>query len=131
MLRTMPPKTRFRLPPLNLGSETLGERLARLRKERGCTQVELAAKIGVIQVIVSDYERDRVRMHAEMVVRFARALGVSTDVLLGTKAPPANGNMRRMTHRFFKRLHQIEQLRPKDQRALLNTIDKYLKDAPA
>jgi DNA-binding XRE family transcriptional regulator len=40
------------------GQETLGRRIARLRKERGYTQVELAEKIGIIQVLISDYERE-------------------------------------------------------------------------
>ena len=40
-------------------SETVGQRLARLRKERGWTQVELAERIGIIQSLISDYERDR------------------------------------------------------------------------
>ncbi len=78
----MPRKSKLKLPPLNLGDETLGERIARLRKERDCSQAELA-EIGIIQRLVSDYERDRLRPHPEMIVRFARALEVTSDELLG------------------------------------------------
>ena len=42
-------------PPLMIGNETFGQRLARIRKEKGYTQVELAEKIGIIQVLISDY----------------------------------------------------------------------------
>jgi transcriptional regulator with XRE-family HTH domain len=53
--------------------------VARLRKERGYTQVELADKIGIIQTIVSAIETNVLKLSAEMAVRFALALGVSTD----------------------------------------------------
>ena len=41
---------------------------------QGYTQVELAERIGIIQALVSDYERDKLRLNAEMLVRFAQAL---------------------------------------------------------
>lgn len=125
MISIMPPKPRIKLPPLELGQESLGRRLARIRKERGFTQVELAERIGTIQVIVSDYERDRVRMHAEMVARFAKALDVSADALLGLKA---NGNKPgpKVARRVLRRLEQIQRLPAQDQRALLRTIDAFL-----
>ena len=59
---TMPKRSKLKLPPLRLSTdETAGQRLARLRKERGLTQVELAAKVGIIQGLVTNYERDRLR----------------------------------------------------------------------
>ena len=79
----MPKVSRFKLPPVDFGGETLGERIARIRKERGFTQVELAAKIGIIQTIVSAVEGDERKLSAEMAVRFAQALDVSMDDLLG------------------------------------------------
>ena len=75
----------MKLPPVDRGGETIGERIARMRKERGFTQVELADKIGTIQTIVSDYETDRLRLSAEMAVRFALALDVSMDDILNPK----------------------------------------------
>ena len=51
------------LPPgsgsvIAAGEESIGRRLARIRKERGLTQIELAEKIGIIQSLVSSYEND-------------------------------------------------------------------------
>jgi predicted transcriptional regulator len=57
--------------------ESFGRRLARLRKERGFTQVEIAERVGIIQALVSDYELDKLRLNAEMVVRFAGALEIT------------------------------------------------------
>jgi len=66
----------------NSGSaETIGQRLARLRRERGLTQVMLADSVGIIQALVSDYERDKLRLNRDISVKFAQALGVTTDQL--------------------------------------------------
>ena len=47
-------------------SETPGQHLARIRKERGYTQVELAQRTSLIQTLVSDYERGKLRLNADM-----------------------------------------------------------------
>jgi len=120
----MPRPTRIKLPPLDLGDESFGQRLARLRKEKGYTQVELAKKIGTIQSIISDYERDRLRPHAEMVIRFAIALEISADECLGLKSP--KNSREKYDRRFLRRLKQIEKLSKRDRDALLRTIDAFL-----
>jgi transcriptional regulator with XRE-family HTH domain len=131
MFSTMPPRSRLKLPPLNLGAETFGQRLARVRKERGYTQVEIAQKIGTIQVLVSNYENDRLRMHAEMIVRFARVLGVSADVLLGLDEPKGTGIAGKLPRRLLRRVEQIARLSPQNQRALVRTIDGFIRGALA
>ncbi len=75
----MPRVSKLTLPPLNWGKESIGQRVARIRKERGFSQVELAAKIGIVQTLVTDYETGRLRLTAEMAVRFALALDVTLD----------------------------------------------------
>jgi transcriptional regulator with XRE-family HTH domain len=111
-------------------SETVGQRLARLRKERGWTQVELAERIGIIQSLISDYERDRLRMNPDMVLRFAAALEITTDELLqpGGEKPPLR---HRPSLRVLRRLEKIEKLPPHQQSTLLKTIDTFLKGAAA
>lgn len=125
-LLKMPRRSRFQLPPVLEGNETIGQRLARIRKEQGYTQVELAKKIGIIQVLVSDYERNRLRISAEMLIRFARALEVSTDEILGL-----NGTKRTTTNtpslKILRRLNRIASLPPAKQKAFLQTIDALLR----
>ena len=123
----MPKKSRLKLPPLDLGDESLGERLARIRKARGLTQTELAERIGIIQTLVSDYEVGNLRLSAEMAMRFAQALNASLDELLGLKASKkANGEL---SLKLVRRLKGIEQLPPTKQKALLQMIDAVLKGA--
>ena len=121
MARTKTPRS-----PQAEAEETVGQRLARLRKERGWTQVELAERLGIIQSLISDYERDRLRMNPAMVVRFASALEITTDELLQTK--PARTPLRRKPSlRVLRRLERIERLPLHQQNTLLKTIDGFLK----
>jgi transcriptional regulator with XRE-family HTH domain len=122
----MPQVSKLNLPPVDFGGETLGQRLARLRKERGYTQVQLAEKIGIIQSIVSAIERDVLKLSAEMAIRFAQALEVSLDELLNPSVrKPRNG--RKPSRKVLRRLEQIEALPPSQQVALLRTIDAVIK----
>ena len=72
--------------------ETFGQRLARVRQEKGYTQVELAEKMGIIQILISDYERDKLRPYYDTIINFSKALEVSTDELLGIKLNKPNSN---------------------------------------
>ena len=121
----MPRPANKQEPP---AEETFGQRLARLRKERGFTQIELAERLDMVQAVISDYERDKLRPYADIVVRFAEVLGTSTDALLGitpvAKATPVN-------KRFARRLKAIDKLPKRDQDALLRTIDAFLGNSRA
>ena len=104
---------------------SLGKRIALLRKERGFTQVELAEKLNVIQAIISDYERGRLRPHPDMLVRLAATLDVTTDTLLGVATVKVN-NGTRVDRRIQRRMEAIGSLPKRDQDALLRTIDAFL-----
>ena len=119
-------KSSLKLMPVNFDKESLGQRLARIREERGFTQKDIAKRTGLIQTLVSDYERGRLRLAADMIVRFAVALGITTDELLQPKvrkaAPP-----RKISRKVLQRLERIEGLPSYRQRALLTTIDSFLQ----
>lgn len=104
--------------------ETIAQRLARIRRERGMTQVELAQRLGVAQPVVSDYERGELRLHGQLIVKLSEILGVSSEELLGLKKAPSNGAVK--NRRVLRRLQEIERLPRRDQQALLRTIDRFL-----
>ena len=54
--------------------ESIGARLARLRRERGITQVELAEMLGVAKRMVSGSERGSLRLHGELIVELTKLL---------------------------------------------------------
>jgi transcriptional regulator with XRE-family HTH domain len=118
-------KTTIKKPPLDFGGETLGERLARLRKQRASTQAELARKVGIGTVLVSSYETGRRQFSAQMAVRFALALDVSLDELLHPKAKKVFS--KKPNRRVLRRMEKIERLPFHQQTHLLKTIDGFLK----
>jgi transcriptional regulator with XRE-family HTH domain len=122
----MPKKSKLKLKPVDMGKETLGERLARLRKERGLTQKQMAEQTGLIQELVSNYELDKLRLNAEMIVRFAEVLGVTTDELLRGKKSKKARPEEQPSIQLLRRMRQIESLPRYRQRALLTTIDGFL-----
>ncbi len=134
------PMTTLRLPPKGVpllaqrrrfvapvDDKAISRRLAEIRRSRGLTQVELAAKLGLNQPLISQYERGDIRMHGSLVAAFAKALRVSADELLGLQ--PTKGNGLPKDRRFLRRLEKIESLSRRDKQALLRTIDRFLGGA--
>lgn len=60
----------------------LGEKIRKLRKERGWTQAELGRRARVGGNNVSSYELGTLKPSPKTLERFAQALGVSTQELL-------------------------------------------------
>ena len=65
--------------------ETLGKRIAMLRKEKGLTQEQLAEKVGVSAQAVSKWENDVSCPDITLLPLLADILGVTVDELLGVK----------------------------------------------
>ncbi len=105
--------------------KAIGGRIADIRKRRAMTQVELAARLGMGQSLLSRYERGMLRLHGALVVDVARALQVSTDEVLGLKDSRGEGFF--ADRRFVRRLQQIDGLSKRKKEALLTTIDAFLR----
>lgn len=61
----------------------LGENLKKLRKNRGLTQKELGAQVGLSKAVVSKYENAMGYPTYDVLIRLAHYFGVTTDYLLG------------------------------------------------
>jgi transcriptional regulator with XRE-family HTH domain len=125
----MPKRATISKPSLDYGGETVGQRLARLRKQRGYTQVELAEKMGSRQVLISAYETDRIALSAEIAVRLAVALEVTTDELLHPNAKKKS--TAKPSLKVMRRLEQIEKLPENKQSFILSALDSMLRGATA
>ena len=66
-------------------TQTLGKRIAALRKEKGMTQEQLAEKVGVSAQAVSKWENDASCPDITLLPLLGDILGVSVDELLGVK----------------------------------------------
>lgn len=87
---------------------TLGERLRNLREAAGWTQIELAARLGVANSTVSQYEGDRRVPDADTLLRFAHLYKVSLDYLLGNEEVPAPDPQYRAILRSMNGLTEAE-----------------------
>ena len=106
-------------------SSGFGERLARLRKSRHMTQVELAKAIDVSQALISFYEKGSTEPSTSVMIDLARALHVSADELLGLHK---NGHKEQSPDdlRLMRRLRQVQKLPFKDRRSVLQLIESLI-----
>ena len=63
-------------------NESIGNRISKYRKEKGMTQEELAAKLGVSSQAVSKWENDASCPDISLLPQLCRTLGITTDELL-------------------------------------------------
>jgi transcriptional regulator with XRE-family HTH domain len=113
-----------KVPP----SSPFGERLTRLRIAQGLTQSQLAEMIESSQRAVSHYETIAELPPTAVLVRLAQVLRVSTDELLGLKAPkrPSAPKEDPETRRLWKRFQAVRSLPEKDQRAVIRLINSLV-----
>ena len=113
--------------PSKTEASAIGGRVAQLRKQFGYTQTELARELGILQKLVSDYERGRIRIPPEVLAKLATTFEVSTDELIGiqrlkTKKPLKN-------RRLQLRLNRLSELSKNDQETIIRMIDSLLKNS--
>jgi len=106
--------------------ESIGRRIARLRRQRGVTQADLALALGVSQPVVSNYEHDVIKLSGETIVSLAQILGASADELLGLEKPARAAGATIKNRRIYRQLQSIDRLPKRDQEALARTIDAFL-----
>ncbi len=69
-------------------NQTLGSRIAELRRKKNMTQEELAAELGVTAQAVSKWENDLSCPDITLLPQLARLFGVTIDELLGNQNQP-------------------------------------------
>jgi transcriptional regulator with XRE-family HTH domain len=124
----MPQPRKQPLPPLLVKVEAVAQRIKKLRKLRGLTQKELADSIGITRDILASYESGRAHLNDDVIIRFALALQVSADELLGLKEDASLANQPPNV-RLIKRMQKIQELPAAEQKALIKNIDMFLKAA--
>ena len=68
----------------------IGKRIRELRAERGLSQQELGASIGVTKVSICGYENVTRIPNLEKLIKLAEVLETTTDYLLGREIPIVN-----------------------------------------
>jgi len=75
--------------------------------------------------LVSDYEREKIRMYDDLVIRFAIALDVSSDELLGLKNSRPDAPS--VSLRLMKRLATIDAFPEAKKKHILRTLDDSIE----
>ena len=115
--------------------ESLGDRIANLRKELDINQKELATKVGITEASLSRYENNLREPKSEIIVRLAKALETATDYLLGVndntkiskedKLIIENLSVSEKTKKLLEKIYSLEK---EDREAIEKMIDNaYLK----
>ena len=98
----------------------LAENLKALRKAKGLSQEELAARLHVVRQTVSKWEKGRSVPDADLLIRLAEELDTTSAALLGPEVPPEAE--RGGTAEQLARI--AEQLAVKNRRARRNLEDR-------
>lgn len=106
---------------------TFGATIRRLRKDKGLSQAELAAQVGMNSNHLSRLERGAGLPSTEILKRLAQSLGTSMDYLLSDDAaePPA-AEVRIENKALAERVRLIDDLDSEDQDAVFRVIDSML-----
>jgi transcriptional regulator with XRE-family HTH domain len=111
-------------PELGEVTMPIGEQIKDLRKERGWSQTDLAAKINGDAGQISRYENGKITPSVEAIVKFAELFDVSVDYLLveGASRRP----FRQADDELGTRLGDLDKLSDADRAALLHILDGLL-----
>ena len=105
---------------------SFGEKIKKLRKERGWSQDAFAEQVGIHGRHVGKYEIGRALPNAETLIRIAKALDVSLDYLFleeGDPNPASRIRDRELLHAF----ETVDQMQDEDKRTIKSLIDAYIK----
>jgi transcriptional regulator with XRE-family HTH domain len=106
-----------------------GKRLARFRKAKGLTQAHLGDLVGVSNRVIAYYEKEPQYPPSRLIVPLAKALGVSSDELLGMKEAKPDLDPARAA--LWRKLKVVEVLPQIDQKAILHYIKTIAENREA
>ena len=114
------PKRQYQTPEIK---EPFGKRLAHLRKAGGHSQYTLAAELGISQRMVAYYEAQSKHPPTHLLAVLAKALGVTTDQLLGIeKVKEVKGR----DSRLRRRIEEIEKMPPSERKLVAQYLDRII-----
>lgn len=106
--------------------KAFGQRIANLRKQRGLTQSDLAAALGLDQTAVASYEVGRRRVPLSLLPKLAQALGVSAAEII--EEPTPNGKPG-PTPKLQRQIEQVSLLPKTKQKFVTDFIETVLQQS--
>jgi len=102
---------------------SIGERLAKIRKEKGYTQKDLAQLLNVSQQIISNIERNQTTPDIELLKVIADVYAISLDELTGRRFEYNNGND--VTKQIINIIEQMDDTGKELSLDLVNQVAKH------
>ena len=108
-----------------MGKSTLGDRIQELRKQKGWSQSELAAKIDISYTQMSRYEIKGVQPPANILSKLANNFGTTVDFLVnGATEDKAKATLK--DTELLNQFKAIEQMTDKDRNIVKTLIDAFI-----
>ena len=107
--------------------QTLGARVAQLRKDQNITQVQLAEILGISQQTMNAYEMGHRRVPVSALPVLANALAVSVEELIGTSAAAAAAKKRGPAPKLQQQMDRIAKLPKAKQKFVIEMLDAMLQ----
>ena len=101
-----------------------GERLARIRKQRGLSQEQLAKSLGVSRRVIAYFEVESHNPPAKLLHSLVKVLNVSIDELLGFT--PIKQQLDPEKAALWRKLKKAEILSRKDRKTLLDLLNALI-----
>jgi transcriptional regulator with XRE-family HTH domain len=102
---------------------TFGERIRRLRTERGWTQIEFAQKMEVHDRHISRWEKDKNRPTGRAMDKMAEVFGVTVEELFGS---PFAVEEKTEDDKLLQQFKEIQSLAEPERQAISLVIDAFL-----
>jgi transcriptional regulator with XRE-family HTH domain len=104
---------------------SLGERIKRLRQERGWSQAQLGQKLGVHQKQVSGYERDIHVPSTDLLIRISEAFDVTLDYLV-SGGQAGSPRVEVSDRELIRHMEAIDRLPEKDKAAIKTVLETFV-----
>lgn len=98
-----------------------------MRKERQMTQLELAARLGVSQAMITAYETGKRLISVPRLLEIAQIFDVSPDEILGISEK--NAGKRGPASRLEKQIEKIKELPAQNQKYVSTFLEQVLATA--
>ncbi|ALO13866.1 Putative PBSX repressor [Salinivirga cyanobacteriivorans] len=103
----------------------IGERIIQLRKAKNWSQDELAKHVNASRIMIGKYERGDNAPSVEVLLKLAKAFGVSLDYLVGEGVNAA------FDKEMINRLENVENLPQEEKERIFHFIDLIIRDHKA
>lgn len=105
----------------------IGNKILKLRKDKGWSQQKLAKMLGTSGPIIGRYERGEMVPSVEVAKKLADVFEITLDYLVDDTGKVLEIQDKAMLERFT----EIEHLEPEDRQTIIRVIDSLLRDAKA